>query len=86
MNPHDSLAGLDVVRLHGGVGAGGGHVDCHNHDPGGLRLLHCGLDGLRVGGVQQDKVDVSGNEVVDLRELLAHVVVGRYSRERSRAD
>ena len=75
------LAGLDVVGLHRGIGAGGGHVDRHHHDAGGLRLLHRRLDRLRVGGVEQDHVDVSGDEVVDLRELLVQVVVGRHRRD-----
>ena len=33
------LAGLDVVGLHRGVGAGGGDVDRHHHDAGRLRPL-----------------------------------------------
>ena len=56
---------------------GGRDVDRHHDDAGRLRLLDRRLDRLRVGGVDQDHVDAGGDEVVDLRELLVQVVVGR---------
>ena len=71
------LAGLDVVGLHRGVGAGRGDVDRDHHDPGRLRPLDRRGDRLGVGGVEQDHVDARGDEVVDLVELLVQVVVGR---------
>ncbi|CAM2151708.1 hypothetical protein PT2222_260113 [Paraburkholderia tropica] len=74
-------AGLHVVGLHGGVGARGAHVHGQHHDAGRARLAHGGLDGFRIGGVQQDHVDVRRDEVVDLRELLVQIVVGGHGRD-----
>ncbi|MCY1236926.1 hypothetical protein D9M72_496020 [compost metagenome] len=71
------FAGLGIVGLHGGIGAGGGHIDRHHHDAGLARLAYRRLDGAGVGGVDQDQVDAGDDKAVDVHELLVQVVVRR---------
>ena len=71
------LAGLDIVGLHGGVGAGGRDVDATTTMPAACARLIAGAMALGSAALTRIMSTPGGDEVVDLGELLVQVVVGR---------
>src|SRR6201999_3322555 len=66
---------LDVVGHHRYVRAVGGRVNGDDHDAGGLSLLDGRGNCLGIVGGDQQHIDAGGDEIVDVIELLAQVIV-----------
>ena len=65
----------DVVGGHRRVRAIGIGVDRHDLDAGRLGLLNGGPERLHVTRVEQDEIDAGRDEIVDLVDLLAEIVI-----------
>ncbi len=68
------LPRLGVIRGDGGIGPFRRHVNRHDHDPRLFGAFYRRADPFRIRGVEDDHVHFRGNEVIDLRYLLAQIV------------
>ena len=68
-------SGLGVVGFDGGIGTLGLGIDGDHNDAGRLGAADRRGDGIGIAGIEKDKVDAGGDEIVDLVILLAQIVV-----------